>query len=98
MLTPEANWEKDWSKLVLRSWTDESFKARLLADPVSVLKEIGMTPPPNMQIKVVENTEKVVYLPLYAKPSGAELSEEDLKQVAGAAESTCSASYWPSSR
>jgi hypothetical protein len=94
MATPEAEWEKQWSKIVLKTWTDADFKKRLLADPTAVLKEIGVNPPPGMNVKVVENTDKVVYLPLYAKPSSGELSEEDLRQVAGAARSTCSASYW----
>ena len=92
---PGPDWEKQWSQIVVRAWTDEDFKQRLLKDPTSVLTEEGMAPPPNMQVRVVENTQNQVYLPLYAKPGGKDLAEEDLRQVAGAAKSTCSASYWP---
>jgi hypothetical protein len=95
MAGPVAEWEKTWSQIVVRAWRDEDFKRRLLANPNDVLKEMGVHPPSGMQIKVVENTDRTVYLPLYAKPSSGELSEEDLRQVAGGAKSTCSASYWP---
>jgi hypothetical protein len=92
--TPEAEWEKQWSQIVLRAWKDDSFKQRLIVNPNEVLHEIGVTPPKGMQVKVVENTEHLVHLPLYAKPKSGELSEEDLRQVAGGVRSTCSASYW----
>ena len=78
----------------MRAWRDDAFKKRLIANPNDVLHEIGVNPPEGMQVKVVENSEHVVHLPLYAKPKSGELSEEDLKQVAGGARSTCSASYW----
>ena len=92
--TPEAEWEKQWSQIVVRAWRDDAFKKRLMANPHEVLQEIGVNPPKGMQVKVVENTENVVHLPLYAKPKSGQLSEEDLRQVAGGARSTCSASYW----
>jgi hypothetical protein len=90
-------WEKQWSQINVRAWRDEAFKRRLIANPTEVLGEMGVKPPKGMQIKVVENTDSLVYLPLYAKPKAAELSEQDLKQVAGGEASTCSASYWPDS-
>jgi nitrile hydratase len=92
----DLRWEKQWNQIVVRTWTDEKFKQRLMADPIAVLTEMGYSPPPGMQVKVVENTDKVVYVPLYAKPPDVELSEEDLLQVSGAkpACNTCSASYW----
>jgi hypothetical protein len=96
MASPEADWEKQWSQIVVRAWRDDAFKTRLLANPNDVLKEMGLTPPHGMQVKVVENSDTVVHLPLYAKPKSGELSEEDLRQVAGGVVSTCSASYWPS--
>ncbi len=96
MTTPEQDWEQQWSQIVVRAWRDESFKKRLMSQPLDVLKEMGVHPPQGMEVKVVENSDKVVHLPLYAKPSKADISEEDLRQVAGAAKSTCSASYWPS--
>jgi hypothetical protein len=94
MAGPGMDWEKQWSKINVKAWTDDNFKKRLMANPSAVLQEMGLTPPAGMEVKVVENTNKVVYLPLYAKPPSGELAEEDLLQVAGGVASTCSASYW----
>ena len=74
--------DKQWSQIVAKAWADDKFKQRLLANPAAVLKENGMTMPAGVIVKVVENTEKVIYLTLPAKPSG-ELSEADLEKVAG---------------
>ena len=66
-----------------RAWSDSALKKKLLADPASVFKENGMIVPKGMTINVVENTDKVVNLVLPVKPSPAELSAEELQQVAG---------------
>src|SRR5437899_3257117 len=78
-----ADFEYQWGQLVSRAWADAAFKAKLLADPAAVLKENGLAPPAGKQIKVVENTDKVIYLILPTQPSAAELSEEELQRVAG---------------
>jgi hypothetical protein len=78
---PSSDWSKQWSKLIARAWADAAFKARLLADPVAVLQEHGLTVPPGVQVKVVENTDQVLYLMLPPAPSG-ELAEEDLEDIA----------------
>jgi hypothetical protein len=88
------NWEKQWAQVNVRAWSDENFKKRLMSNPKSALQEMGITAPAGMEVKVVENTNNMVHLPLYAKPASGELAEEDLLQVAGGAASTCSASYW----
>ncbi len=33
---------KDYAKIIAQAWVDEEFKARLLADPATVLKEHGI--------------------------------------------------------
>jgi hypothetical protein len=96
MAGPGMDWEKQWAKINVKAWSDENFKKRLMSNPKSALQEMGITPPAGMEVKVVENTNTVVHLPLYAKPQSGELAEEDLMQVAGGQASTCSASYWPS--
>jgi nitrile hydratase subunit alpha len=45
------------ARVVARAWTDPAFKARLLANPPSALKELGITGADNLQ--VVENTPEV---------------------------------------
>jgi hypothetical protein len=73
---------KQWSQVVAKAWTDANFKKKLLADPAAALKASGLEVPRGLQVKVVENTDQVLYLVLPPKPSG-EISEEDLEKVAG---------------
>ena len=62
------DFEYQWGRIVARAWGDAAFKARLLADPAAVLNEYGLLPPPGLQLKVVENTDKVVHLTLPRDP------------------------------
>jgi Nitrile hydratase, alpha chain len=73
---------KAFGKVISQAWADPSYKARLLADPASVLAESGVALPPGVEIRAVENTASVVYLALPAKPS-EELSDDALEAVAG---------------
>ena len=72
----------DLGQLVSRAWSDPAFKQRLLSDPAAVLKEQGIDVGPGVEVRVVENTENVVYLALPPQPSEG-LSDEQLDQVAG---------------
>lgn len=75
-------------KVMAQAWADAGFKARLLADPKPAITEAtGLTPPDSMTIRVFENTPQQVHLVLPANPksASAELSDEDLDQVAGGA-------------
>lgn len=75
-----------WKQLAARARSDPGLKAKLLADPAAALKANGATVPVGVTFKVVENTAKVVYLIM---PAGepAELSDEELRQVAGGRQS-----------
>jgi hypothetical protein len=75
--------EKAWGKMVAKAWSDQAFKARLLADPAAVLKEHGMEVPADVTIKVLEHSAKVLHLILPEHPT--ELSVDELSQVAGGA-------------
>jgi len=75
---------KRYGQLVARAWGDEAFKARLLADPAAVLAEHGLSVPPGVEVRAVENTDRVLYLALPPQPS-EELSDEQLDAVAGGA-------------
>jgi Nitrile hydratase, alpha chain len=77
--------DQQWTQIVARAWADDKFKKRLLTDRAAVLKENGIDVPAGVAVKVVENTAKVCYLTLPAKPSG-ELSEEELLKVTGGAD------------
>ena len=80
-------WKK-WSQLVAQAWADEKLKQRLVKDPATILKEHGMEVPAGVEIRVVENTEKVAYLVIPAKPTGEvnELTSRQMKAVAGGLE------------
>lgn len=73
---------KQYGQLVAKAWADDSFKARLLAEPAAVLQEEGISLPEGVELRAVENTDKVMYLTLPPKPSD-ELSDEQLNQMAG---------------
>ena len=74
--------QKAYGKVVAKAWSDEDFKAKLLADPMTVLKENGLAIPEDVEFRVVENTEEIVHLILPPEPAG-QLSEEELEVVAG---------------
>jgi hypothetical protein len=74
---------KKISQIVAKSWADEAFKKKLLADPAGTLKAEGVDLPAGMKVHAVENTSKVFNLVLPAKPTT--LSDADLEKVAGGA-------------
>ena len=45
--------------LVARAWTDPAYKARLIAEPMTVIKEMGIDMEHQPEVKVVENTDDV---------------------------------------
>jgi hypothetical protein len=70
------------TKAITKAWSDTAYKSRLLQNPRAALAEVGITAPPELELKVVENSNRLVYLVLPPPPSG-ELSEESLALVAG---------------
>jgi hypothetical protein len=71
---------KKIAQLISKAWHDESFKARLLSDTMTVMKEYGIAVPEDVTIKAVENTDKMFYLVIPSKPDG-ELTDEDMTKV-----------------
>jgi hypothetical protein len=78
---------KQWGQLVARTWSDAAFKQRLLAAPAAALAEEGIELPPGVEVRVCENTDRVLYLTLPPKPR-EELSDEQLDVVAGGGSDT----------
>ena len=72
-----------WAQIAAKAWADETFKNRLLSNPSAVFQEVGLEVPQGVQVRVVENTDQILHLTLPAKPSTDELSEDELKSVAG---------------
>jgi len=71
-----------YGQLIAKAWSDEVFKAMLLADPKAAMKEVGMDAPEGVEIEVVESTQEKAYLVIPPKPGPGELSDEDLAQIA----------------
>src|SRR5436305_1928193 len=78
---PQDGEAKAYGRIVAKAWSDDAFKQRLLADPAAALQAEGLPVAAGVELRVVENTDKVAYLTLPAKP--AELSDEMLDKVAG---------------
>ncbi len=69
---------KQSAKIIAQAWVDEEFKAKLLADPATVLAENGIEIPEGMTVKVVEKKENEIHIPLPPKPEGFGGSVEEL--------------------
>ena len=73
---------EEYAQVVTKTWQDEGFKRRLVADPRAVLQEYGIAVPDGQAVRVVENTAETVYVALPTKPAGA-LSDGQLARLAG---------------
>jgi len=72
--------QKAYSKLAAKAWSDAEFKAELLADPMKVFKENSMEVPVGIEVRIVENTADTMHFILPPKPSD-ELIDEKLSFV-----------------
>jgi len=75
------------SQIIAKCWADDSFKQRLLAEPMATLKAEGVELQEGLSIKVLDNTSGVFHLVIPAKPT--DLSEEELDMVAGGHPNHC---------
>lgn len=84
VITGQATLKK-WSQLLKQVWADEQLKQRLLDKPAAVLQEHGIEVPAGVEVRVVENTDKVSYVTLPAKPAGGvtELTSSQLASIVG---------------
>jgi hypothetical protein len=80
---------KEYAKIIAQAWVDEEFKKRLLDDPATVLKENGIEIPEGMTVKVVEQKENEIRIPLPPKPSNLSLSVEELLERTQASGWSC---------
>ena len=73
---------KKIGQVITKAWNDDSFKQRLLADTMAVLKEEGVQVPAGLEVKAVENTEKLVHMIIPLKPVSSEFLDETLLLIA----------------
>jgi hypothetical protein len=74
-------WIRGWPKVVARAWTDEEFRARLLANPAEAIGEFGLPMLHQVELKVVagEAAPPTMVLTLPDRP--ADLEEESLEEL-----------------
>ena len=74
---------KKLGQILAKAWEDAAFKQRLLQDATTALKEEGLPVPEGLEVKVVENTEKVFHLVLPWAPVTSKLTTEQLAGLSG---------------
>ena len=79
---------KRFGRIVAKAWSDDAFKRRLLNDPKAVLQEHGIEVPAGAEVKIVENTDQVVYVNLPRQP------RERLADAAATVERRPMLCYW----
>lgn len=79
MTKQEQGKQKQIGNIIAKAWNDESFKKRLLANATTVLKEEGVDVPTGLEVRAIENTDKLIHLIIPAKPV---LNAENLRAIA----------------
>ncbi len=75
--------------LVSRAWTDDAFRAELMANPKQVLTDYGADIPPGVSVEVVEDAASTWHFVLPAAPEEGEISDSDLVGANGGTTPTC---------
>jgi hypothetical protein len=81
-----ANQEKQnrqMQQIIAKCWSDEAFKEKLVADPHATLAAEGVEIPEGVNIDILNNTADTFHLVIPAMPDDAELSDEELDEMAG---------------
>jgi hypothetical protein len=73
------DYRRGYGQIVARAWSDDDYKARFLADPERVTREVGIELPGGVDVRAVENTPHLLHLVLPPR----DVSEDDLARVAG---------------
>lgn len=74
---PREEQIKAWRRIIARAWMDDRFKDRLLNTPAEVFREEGLEIPPDLEVRVLENTMNLTHFVIPAKPGA--VSPEDLE-------------------
>ena len=84
MPTSPKNKQELEAMLNAKAWKDPKFKKKLLEDPKSALKELGVDVPAKLKVRIIEDDKNTVTFVLLPTPDNASKMEEDeLRKVAG---------------
>lgn len=78
--------EMEYASFLNRVWTDGMFRRQLMDNPKTVLNDVvGWLVPDHMDVKIMEETGNVRYIPLpyMVDDDDVELTDEDLESVDG---------------
>ena len=73
---------KKYAKLIAKAWSDEAFKERLLTDSRAILEAEGISVPPGVDVKVVEQTDTQLFVVIPQKPLNVECAVLDERAAA----------------
>lgn len=69
------------TQIINKAWEDPSFKARLLTDPKTAIKEVlGVIIPEHIKLRAVEESSDEIYLVIPSSPS--EMSYSNIQKRA----------------
>ena len=80
--------QKIEATVIKKSWADEDYKSKLMTHPRAILEqELGKNLPPEIEIKVIEESFNTLFFVLHCNPAETEsaqaLTGEQLEAVAG---------------
>lgn len=65
-IEPETNMR--WREIVIRAWSDDEFKRRLISDPRATLADAGLPVSEDVNYVVIENEPRRIHLILPSRP------------------------------
>jgi len=65
-----------YQQVVAKAWGNDMYRSKLLRDPTGTLKAEGIDIPAGVEVKVVEDSAKLMHFVLPVKPAGEGKAED----------------------
>jgi hypothetical protein len=72
--------ERQWAKIIAMAWLNEDFKKRLVANPMTVLKEYGIEFPVGINVNMLEGKPGEINVTLPPRPEHTQGTVEELEE------------------
>ena len=76
-MTSPQDRRAQYQQIVAKAWANDVYRQRLLRDPKGTLRSEGVNLADDVDVKVLEDTPKLVHFVLPVKPAGAAGDAED---------------------